>query len=258
MASRYELSEVQWERIKDALPGRVEHVGRTAADNRQFVNGVLWVLRSGARWSDLPERYGKYKSVHTRFMRWARSGVWERIFADLVRDKKNQYLMIDSTIVRAHQQAAGPQKKGCEDPALGRSRGGLSTKIHLLADEDGLPLEFRITPGQAGEYAPAAELLQGQRAEAVIADKGYDADAIVAQAEDMDAMAVIPSKCNRKQQRAYDRELYKRRNRIERCFNKLKHFRRFATRYCKTIQAFRSFTALACAWLRLKLYVDTP
>lgn len=98
MASRYELSDAQWLRIKDGLPGRVEHVGRTAADNRQFVNGVLWVLRSGACWSDLPERYGKYKSVHTRFMRWARSGVWERIFDDLVRDKKNQYLMIDSSM----------------------------------------------------------------------------------------------------------------------------------------------------------------
>lgn len=134
----------------------------------------------------------------------------------------------------------------------------MSTKIHLLADEDGLPLEFRITAGQAGEYAPAAELLDGQRAEAVIADKGYDADAIVARAEQMGATAVIPSKCNRKQRRDYDRALYKQRNRIERCFNKLKHFRRFATPYCKTIQAFRSFTALACAWLRLKLYVDTP
>lgn len=80
-------------------------------DNRQFVNGVFWVLRSGARWHDLPERYGKYKSVHTRFMRWARAGVWERIFADLVKDTKNQYLMIDSTIVRAHQRAAKGRKK---------------------------------------------------------------------------------------------------------------------------------------------------
>jgi transposase len=134
----------------------------------------------------------------------------------------------------------------------------LSTKIHLLADEDGLPLEFRITAGQDGEYAPAAELLAGQQAEAVLADRGYDADSLLAQSESIGARAVIPPKRNRKLQRAYDRELYKQRNRIERCFNKLKHFRRFATRYCKTIQAFRSFTALACTWLRLKLYVDTP
>jgi putative transposase len=110
--SRYELSDLQWEKIKDFLPGRKEHVGRTAADNRLFVNGVLWVLRSGARWADLPERYGKYKSVHKRFMRWANSGVWERVFHELVRDKKSQYLMLDSTIVRAHQQAATGRKKG--------------------------------------------------------------------------------------------------------------------------------------------------
>jgi putative transposase len=70
------------------------------------------VLRSGARWADLPERYGKYKSVHKRFVRWASSGVWERVFHELVRDKKNQYLMLDSTIVRAHQQAATGRKKG--------------------------------------------------------------------------------------------------------------------------------------------------
>jgi transposase len=109
---RYELSEVQWEKIKDFLPGRVESVGRTALDNRVFVNGVLWVLRSGAHWHDLPERYGKYKSLHKRFSRWAASGVWEKVFQELLRDRKNQYLMIDSTIVRAHQQAATGRKKG--------------------------------------------------------------------------------------------------------------------------------------------------
>lgn len=119
-------------------------------------------------------------------------------------------------------------------------------------------MEFRITAGQAGEYAPAAELLAGQQAEAVIADRGYDSDVLVAQSQSIGAQTVIPPKRNRKLQRAYDRELYRQRNRIERCFNKLKHFRRFATRYCKTIQAFRSFTALACSWLRLKIYVDTP
>ncbi len=121
----------------------------------------------------------------------------------------------------------------------------------MLADEDGLPLQFRITAGQAGEYAPAADLLQARQADAVIADRGYDADCLVAQSESLGATAVIPPKRNRKHQRAYNRELYKQRNRIKRCFNKLKHFRRFATRYCKTIEAFRSFTALACAWLRL-------
>ena len=111
---RYELSEAQWRRLKPLLPGRIGMVGRPAEDNRRFVNGVLWVIRSGMRWADLPERYGKYKSVHKRCMRWAEASVWDRLFDDLVADRKNPYLMLDSTIVRAHQQAATGRKKGAK------------------------------------------------------------------------------------------------------------------------------------------------
>ena len=103
---RYELSEAQWLRIEPLLPGKVGDPGRSGADNRLFVNGVLWVLRSGAHWHDLPERYGKWKSLHKRFSRWSKAGVWERLFNDLAKDADNQYLMLDSTLVRAHQQAA--------------------------------------------------------------------------------------------------------------------------------------------------------
>jgi putative transposase len=105
-AKRYELSDVQWERIALLLPGKAGDPGRTGLDNRLFVNGVLWVLRSGAHWRDLPERYGKWKSLHKRFTRWAKAGVWEEVFASLIKDRDNQYLMLDSTLVRAHQQAA--------------------------------------------------------------------------------------------------------------------------------------------------------
>ena len=108
---RYELSDQQWERIKDLLPGRTDTIGVTAKDNRQFVNGVLWILRSGSPWRDLPERYGDWKNTHRRFSRWANTGVWEQVFEVLVKDAKNEYLMIDSTIVRAHQHAAGSKKK---------------------------------------------------------------------------------------------------------------------------------------------------
>jgi putative transposase len=103
---RYELSEKQWARISLLVAGKASDPGRTGVDNRLFVNAVLWVIRSGAHWHDLPERYGKYKSVHKRFTRWAKAGVWERIFEDLTSDPDNQYLMLDSTVVRAHQQAA--------------------------------------------------------------------------------------------------------------------------------------------------------
>lgn len=106
MAKRYELTDAQWRRISGLVLGKASDPGRSGSDNRQFVNGVLWVLRSGAHWHDLPERYGKWKTVHKRFTRWAKAGVWERIFAELTRDPDNDYLMLDSTLVRAHQQAA--------------------------------------------------------------------------------------------------------------------------------------------------------
>jgi transposase len=110
---RAEIPErIAYARTLRKLPGKASDPGCAAGDNRLFINGVLWVLRSGARWSDLPERYGKYKTVHKRFTRWARAGVWEGIFALFARDRDNEYLMIDSSIVRAHAQAATGQKGG--------------------------------------------------------------------------------------------------------------------------------------------------
>jgi putative transposase len=106
MVKRYELSDAQWRRISGLMRGKASDPGRSGANNRRFVNGVLWVLRSGAHWHDLPERYGKWKTVHKRFTRWAKARVWERVFAELTRDPDNDYLMLDSTLVRAHQQAA--------------------------------------------------------------------------------------------------------------------------------------------------------
>ena len=120
---RYELSERQWQRIAPLLSGKVGDPGRSGSDNRLFVNGVLWVLRSGAHWHDLPARYGKYKTVHKRFSRWAKSGVWERVFASLIKDRDNQYLMLDSTLVRAHQQAA-------------TGKGGTKTRLWGVPEED--------------------------------------------------------------------------------------------------------------------------
>jgi transposase len=111
MARRYALRDDQWERISELLPGREGHVGVTAQNNRLFVEAVLYRYRAGVPWRDLPERFGMWKSVHTRFNRWAQSGVWERVFKVLSADSDNEYAMIDSTIVRAHQHSAGAQKK---------------------------------------------------------------------------------------------------------------------------------------------------
>ena len=114
---------------------------------------------------------------------------------------------------------------------MGRSRGGLSTKVHLVADAKGQPIRFILTPGQAHDAPQAIPLLTGIKATHVIADKGYDSDEILSFIRSQGAIAVIPPKSNRKNPREYDRELYKQRNLIERAFNKLKHWRRIATRY---------------------------
>ncbi len=99
-------------RIAHLLPGRVGYVGGTAPDNRLFVDAVLHRYRAGLPWRDLPERFGQGKSVHQRCGRWAKSGVWERVFAALGDDADNEYAMLDATIVRAHQHSAGARKKG--------------------------------------------------------------------------------------------------------------------------------------------------
>lgn len=105
MPKRYELTDAQWNEIKNLLPGKEGDRGRTTRDNRTFVNGCVWVLRSGAYWCHMPERYGNWKSVHKRFTRWARAGVWEEVFEILTKDRDNEHLMIDTSIVRTHQQA---------------------------------------------------------------------------------------------------------------------------------------------------------
>ena len=95
-----EISDGRWQQIEGSLPGRPDSVEVTAKDNRLFVDGVLWVLRSGATWKDLPEEFGKWKSVHKRYTRWARAGVWKKVFQVLLDDPDNRHVMIDSAIVR--------------------------------------------------------------------------------------------------------------------------------------------------------------
>jgi transposase len=111
MSRRYALRDDQWDRIKNLLPGREDTVGVTAKDNRLFVEAVLYRYRAGIPWRDLPERFGNWSIVHTRFSRWAENGVWADVFEQLANEADNEYAMIDSTIVRAHQHSAGAKKK---------------------------------------------------------------------------------------------------------------------------------------------------
>ena len=146
---RYGLRDDQWDRIKDLLPGSEGWVGVTARDNRLFVEAVLYRYRAGIPWRDLPERFGDPIKIHTRFSRWARSGAWERIFQHLAADADNEYAMIDSTIVRAHQHSAGAQKT-YGPPRLQGDEFTRRVGLHQRIRSQGLNL------GQHGMRAPRA------------------------------------------------------------------------------------------------------
>ncbi|MDZ8223568.1 IS5 family transposase [Nostoc sp. ChiVER01] len=250
MTRRYALRDDQWERIKDLLPGTQGYVGVTARDNRLFVEAVLYRYRAGIPWRDLPERFGDFRVIHTRFSRWSKTGVWEGVFQHLADDADNEYAMIDSTIVRAHQHSAGA-KGGSSTEAIGRSKGGLSTKIHAVVDALGNPLSFYLTPGQACDLDGADQLLPTVVADTVLADKSYDADErVIERLESLGKTAVIPPKRNRTRPRDYDRDLYTR-HLIENFFAKLKQYRAIATRYDKRATNFLGAIYLAASviWL---------
>lgn len=195
VARRGELTDEAWVRIEPLLPRGGRSRGRWR-DHRQVIDGILWKLRTGAPWRDLPERYGPWKTCRERFRRWTADGTWDRIVAHVQTRDDGQpvewVISVDFSAVRAHQHAAGARKKGgatlavkpVEGEALGRSRGGLTSKIHLAVDGR-RPLSILVTPGQAGDNPQIAPLLEAitirgrrgrprRRPERVIADKAYD------------------------------------------------------------------------------------
>jgi transposase len=173
----------------------------------RFLASMLWMVRSGSAWELLPEQDGKWNSVYKRFARWCERGIWQQMHAHFADDPDLECLLLDSTIMRAHPCAAGaPAKRGGQqEQALGRSRGGFSTKIHIVVDALAgalwAPLDFVLTAGQAQDVKQGPTLLQGRRCDYVIADKAYDADALLEAIEAMGAIPVIPARKNRTEPR---------------------------------------------------------
>ena len=167
-------------------------------------------------------------------------------------DPDNEYAVIDATIVRAHQHSAGARKKQGVNQAIGRLRGGLTTKIRMIVDDLGNPLAFSLTGGQVHDIAQAETLIAQVQSEAVLADKGYDADNFVASLTACAIKPVIPPKANRQIKRDCDFALYAERNLVERFFQFIKQFRGIATRYEKTVRNFLAGLQLvrALAWLK--------
>jgi transposase len=243
---RFVLSDTVWEKIEALLPGKKSDRGVTAKDNRLFLEAVLWRVRAGLPWRDLPAEFGHWNSVFTRFRRWVRAMVFERIFKALSGEPDFEYAMIDGTIVTVHQKASGA-KGGAEKNAIGRSRGGLTRKIVALVDALGNLVRFVLLPGQRHDIVGVAPLVAGVSFDALLGDKAFDADWLRADLNERGAVAVIPPKANRKTIIDYDKAMYRWRHLIENYFAKLKEFRSIATRYDKTIESFSANIHLAAA-----------
>ena len=233
-------------RIEPYLPTGVRGVERV--DDRRVISGIVHVLKTGCRWCDCPPEYGPPTTIYNRFVRWARRGVWETLFRKLAGSgRSTDTQMIDSTHIKAHRSAVGG-KGGEKKQAVGRSRGGRNTKIHALADAKGRLIAILLTGGQAHD-CPAAERLirRVKKPKRMHGDKAYDSAKLREELDENGTKPVIPNRSNRKQPFSFSKRLYKLRWRIEAAFNRLKDFRRIATRYDKLARNYLASVCLAAS-----------
>jgi transposase len=265
---RHELTDAQWHWLAPLLPPQQPRVGRPSHPHRRIINGILWILATGAPWRDLPEQYGSWHTVSSRFYRWRRTSIWQHILAALQRQADQQGRLdwslhfVDSTIVRAHQHAAGA-RGGQAGEALGRSRGGFSTKLHLRADRHGKPLVLLVTAGQRHDLTMFEPLMrQGQvkragrgrprrRPRRVAGDKAYSSRRVRTWLRRHGIRHTIPRKRTERRRGPFDQAVYRERNRVERLINRLKQFRRVATRYEKRAVNYLAMVTLAAIVLWL-------
>lgn len=248
----YLIKDTEFEEILKFLKQIKGIHKKDAVRLRKFFEGITYVLRSGCQWRLLPYYYGNWRAIHKRFKQWSNRGIWEMLFETSQKDPDMEQAMIDSTIVRAHACAAGYVKYTQPNEALGRSRGGFSTKIHALVDALGYPLKYILTPGQRSDIAQAKLLCKDLFNMAVIADKSYDCNNFIESLEFKACEPVIPPRSNRRKPRDYDKHMYKERNLIECFFGKIKHFRRVFSRFDKSARSYLSFLHFAgmLIWLR--------
>ena len=274
---RYELTDRQWQQLAPLLPPERPRTGRPNHDHRTILNGILWILCTGAPWRDLPERYGPVGTVSSRFYRWRQTGIWPRVLEALQAKADAAGLIewdlhfVDSSIVRAHQHAAGARrrrdKQACAE-ALGRSRGGFSTKIHVRAEAQGKPISFVLTGGERHDSVALPALLdtgavrrvRGRprlRPRRVAGDKAFSGRPSRGHLRRRHIGAVIPTTAQQRRRPGFDREAYRARNRVQRLFNRLKQFRRIATRYEKRAANFLAMLHIAAILIWIKPFADT-
>ena len=265
------LSEAHWDRLAPLLPLQKPWTGRPSLDHRTFIEAVLWLARTGAPWRDLPPDLMNWRTVWRRLQRWTAAGVWERVVDALpamAADAGWETHMLDSTVIRAHAHAAGA-RKATGGQALGRSRGGFSTKLHLRCDARGRPVTFHLTGGERHDLIGVGPLFErgalrtGRRGrprwkpEAIIGDKAYSAAWLLDVLRRKRIVPVIPSRSDQPDNPDFDREVYRERNLIERLVGKLKRFRRVATRYDELAPHYLAFVQLASIMVWLRTFGDT-
>lgn len=247
---RLMLTDELWSKLK---PIMLDHNIYDKEELRQTTEGILYRMRVGCCWRDLPKTFGNWNSVYRRFNDWCRSEKLMSIFKSLIIDPDLEWKMIDGTIVKAHQHSAGCNKS--QASGIGKSVAGNTSKIHMVVDSHGSPVEFEITAGQVHDSVPAPGLVERlPKGGAIIADRAYDSHYLRWVIKDRNETPIIPRKKNSKiGNEDMDWITYKERHKVENLFARLKHFRSVATRFDKLNRNFVGTVALACAfyWLRL-------
>jgi transposase len=216
-----------------------------------MVEGMIYMLRTSVPWRDLPTAFGCWSSVYTRWRRWAHLGIWEAILRVLAQAATGVLRAVDATFVKVHQHGANP-KGGQDAHAIGRTKGGLNTKLHAVVDGAGRAIRFVLTAGQVNELKVAPTLLVDLCNVMVVADKAYDSDQFHQMLADQYCDTCIPTKSNRRCRLPFNRKWYRKRHRVENFFARVKQWRRFATRYDKTLTCFLATASLVAVldWLK--------
>jgi len=220
---------------------------------RMTVEGMLYRMRVGCPWRDLPPLFGRWNTIFQKFNRWSLKNKLLDVFKELVINPDLEWEFIDSSTVKAHQHSAGAA--GSENQAIGKSVTGNATKIHMAVDAYGLPIQFELTGGEVHDCKVASPWIEKlPSAEYTVADKGYDSEEVRQAILKKSSTPVIPRKKNSLIGNAdMDWGLYKYRHLVENIFARLKHFRAIATRYDKLKRNYASMLALACAFLWLPM-----
>lgn len=247
---RFMLTDEHWSKLK---PIMLEAGIYDKPRLRLCVEGMLYRMRVGCPWRDLPEYFGRWNTIYKKFNAWSQTGKWKQIFRELKSEPDTEWEFFDGSYIRAHQHSAGAASS--EPQAIGKSRGGNTTKIHLAVDSFGLPIVFKITGGEIHDCTAAPELIEElPPAEAMVGDKGYDSERIRELIKSKGAKPVIPRKENSVVGNGdMDWCLYKYRHLVENAFARLKQYRAVATRYDKLKRNYESMVAMACGYLWLPM-----